>query len=356
MTQPKRAARRELDPIRIFYSYSHEDRALRDELQKHLALLEPRELIKHWHDRDISAGRPWLGVINKNLEAADIVLLLVSSAFGESEYCRKEMEAALRRSELGVRVIPIIIRSVKWSAAAFKDFQVLPSESSVMSWKDRDGAWTNVAEGIGKVIDELIAEREDQIGLLRKAKPSRFRKKMLSLDEMWTGAEILCKLVERKDNFDPGLLLAANQGGMVTAAVMNRRFRKPVGIVSSAVKQGQRVIKYVSLPSEVESTGKLKAAKKKLTREGILVVDTKLKTGDSAEGIDAVLRREYGEDADIRYAIVLGYGGWGPSRWKVVDPHFRWPIQFRPKGLKTYVAYYTDLDPQDDNIVEKVRP
>src|SRR6185369_7435160 len=43
-------------PLRLFYSYSHKDELLRNELAKHLKLLERSGLITSWHDRRISAG------------------------------------------------------------------------------------------------------------------------------------------------------------------------------------------------------------------------------------------------------------------------------------------------------------
>ncbi len=54
-------------PIRIFYSYAHEDEPLRKELEKHLSSLKRQELITDWHDRDISAGAEWASEIDSNL-------------------------------------------------------------------------------------------------------------------------------------------------------------------------------------------------------------------------------------------------------------------------------------------------
>jgi hypothetical protein len=42
--------------MEVFFSYAHEDEALRDKLAKHLKLLERQGVIKAWHDRDITAG------------------------------------------------------------------------------------------------------------------------------------------------------------------------------------------------------------------------------------------------------------------------------------------------------------
>jgi hypothetical protein len=97
---------------RIFYSYSHRDEALRDELERHLSMLRREGLISEWHDRRIGAGSDWGTEIDSNLAAADIVLLLVSSDFLHSEYCYdRETALALERHQRGEAiVIPVILQ------------------------------------------------------------------------------------------------------------------------------------------------------------------------------------------------------------------------------------------------------
>ena len=66
---------------RIFFSYSHKDEALRDQLEVHLAMLKRQGLIESWHDRRIDAGDVLDESISAHLEEAEIILLLVSSDF-----------------------------------------------------------------------------------------------------------------------------------------------------------------------------------------------------------------------------------------------------------------------------------
>jgi TIR domain len=73
--------------LRVFYSYSHKDEQYRDELEEHLSLLKRQNLIQSWHDRRISAGQEWQGLIDESLEAANVILFLVSAAFLASDYC-----------------------------------------------------------------------------------------------------------------------------------------------------------------------------------------------------------------------------------------------------------------------------
>jgi len=51
-----------LSPVEIFYSYSHKDEVLRDELEKHLSILKRQGVISGWHDRRIAAGSALSGV------------------------------------------------------------------------------------------------------------------------------------------------------------------------------------------------------------------------------------------------------------------------------------------------------
>ena len=149
-------------PLRLFYSYSHKDEALRAELETHLAILKRQGLIEPWHDRRIEPGTNWAGAIDSNLDEADILLLLVSADFIASPYCyEKEMQRALERHHASqLRVIPIILRPTDFKGAPFEKLQALPKDARpVTVWKDRDEAWTDVARGIRRVVESLRASK-----------------------------------------------------------------------------------------------------------------------------------------------------------------------------------------------------
>ena len=67
--------------VEIFCCYAHEDEALLNMLKRHLTPLRRQRLIEVWHDRDISAGTEWEQEIHQHLNAAQIILLLVSPDF-----------------------------------------------------------------------------------------------------------------------------------------------------------------------------------------------------------------------------------------------------------------------------------
>jgi hypothetical protein len=163
--------------VRLFYSYSHKDERMHAKLETHLALLQRQGVIESWHDRKITAGQEWKDSIDQHLESADVVLLLVSADFLQSDYCyEKEMQRALARHDAGeARVIPIILRPVDWTGAPFAKLQALPKDGKAITrWKNRDEAWEDVAKGIRKAVEELVTSPRRQ---QRTGSPSsEFRK------------------------------------------------------------------------------------------------------------------------------------------------------------------------------------
>lgn len=71
----------------VFFSYCHADEALRDQLEKQLAMLRRQGVINTWHDRRINAGREIDAAIDEHINSDEIILLLVSPDFIASDYC-----------------------------------------------------------------------------------------------------------------------------------------------------------------------------------------------------------------------------------------------------------------------------
>lgn len=151
-------ASRPTQPIEIFYSYAHEDEQLRDQLEKHLKLLQRQGVISGWHDRQIGAGEEWAGLIDEHLDSAGVILLLISADFLASDYCYDiEMTRALERHQRReARVIPVILRPCDWQKSPFGKLQALPKDAKpVTSWADRDEAFLSVAQGIRQVVEKF---------------------------------------------------------------------------------------------------------------------------------------------------------------------------------------------------------
>lgn len=163
-TSEKEQTVKRLDrPARLFYSYSHKDESLRNQLDTHLSILSRVGLIETWYARKIEdVGDDWKDIVDEQLQRADIILLLISANYISSDYCyEEEMTRALKRHEMGeARVIPILVRNVNLRLTPFAKLQALPENGvPVINWESRDSAWTDVSEGIEKVIREMQGDK-----------------------------------------------------------------------------------------------------------------------------------------------------------------------------------------------------
>ena len=149
-------------PVKIFFSYSHRDEPLRDELEKHFSLLKRSAIIKTWHDRRIGAGEEFDKNISQYLESADIILLLISADFLASDYCYdREMRRALERHEAGeARVIPVILHACDWQHAPFGTLLAVPTDGRPVSkWPDQNEAFLGIVKAIRQAATEIGAGR-----------------------------------------------------------------------------------------------------------------------------------------------------------------------------------------------------
>src|SRR6266516_311595 len=144
--------------IEIFVSYAHKDEKLRQGLEKQLKALQRRRLIDVWYDREIGAGAEWEREIDRHLSTAQIILLLISPDFMDSDYCYSiEMKQAIEQHKRGEAcVIPIILRPTDWQIPPLDKLQALPKDAKpVTMWQNRDAGFLNVAQGLRKVVEEL---------------------------------------------------------------------------------------------------------------------------------------------------------------------------------------------------------
>jgi TIR domain len=147
-------------PLRVFYSYSHHDRRMLERLYAHMVMLRREGLITEWYDGAIDAGSEWRDEIARELEAADVILLLVSADFLASEFCyEQEMLRAVERAHRGdALVIGVMMRAVAgWERSPFAEFQVVPQDGRPVSkWSNADDAYRHVVERIRSAIGERL--------------------------------------------------------------------------------------------------------------------------------------------------------------------------------------------------------
>ena len=179
----------------VFFSYSHKDEALRDELEVRLAMLKREGAISAWHDRKILAGDELNGQIHGRLNDAQVILLLVSPDFLASVYCYDvEMTRAMELHAQGrVRVIPVILRPCDWQASApFAKLMAVPTDGkAITKWPDRDEAWLDVVKQLRVALPKLVEARaiQNPVALLQPTRGEGPRSSNLRIRKEFSDAD-----------------------------------------------------------------------------------------------------------------------------------------------------------------------
>ena len=145
---------------RVFLSYAAADELLLAELEKHLTPLRRAGAVVVWSDRQVLAGTDALQSIEAQIDAADVILLLVTPDFVASDQLQEvQVQRALIRSEsAGARIVPVLVRDCLWEVGPLATFQPLPkNRKSVTSWSNSDKAWKEVVEGVLALLVENSA-------------------------------------------------------------------------------------------------------------------------------------------------------------------------------------------------------
>ena len=135
----------------LFISYAHQDEDDKDELLKHLTPLARANMIETWHDRKMKPGDKIDKEISENLLKCNVILLMISADFLNSEYCYSiEMMQAIERDHSGTAiVIPILLRHCYWQEAPFRSLLFATKDAKPVSdYRTKDEAFTEIVKGV----------------------------------------------------------------------------------------------------------------------------------------------------------------------------------------------------------------
>jgi hypothetical protein len=146
-------------PIQIFISYAQEDAVSREALTKHLASLRRSGKVTLWSDNQITLGVNWDDQTRDRLCQADIVALLLSGDFMNSDHIwDNELKESLARREKGEKVmlLPILVKPCLLTGTIFEKIQRLPrNQQAVSEHANLDEAWYKIAVEISAVVDSF---------------------------------------------------------------------------------------------------------------------------------------------------------------------------------------------------------
>jgi hypothetical protein len=146
--------------VNVFICYAREDSPVRANLEKYLVPLSRMRRISVWSDGHLIPGQTWDAQIRRQLAEADVVILLLSIDFLNSQYILEtELRIAVERHrQAKARLIPVLVRPLPQGANPFPEIQGLPADLlPIESWEDKEQAYVDVADGIGKAVEEIAA-------------------------------------------------------------------------------------------------------------------------------------------------------------------------------------------------------
>lgn len=151
--KPKLASPDVANQGNVFISYSHKDKRFKDDLLTHLKPLVRSGTVSTWSDKQIPAGSDWGEEIKSALSHANVVVMLVSPKFLESDFIHdNELAPALEAArDKGVRIIWTLIRNCLFEATPLASLQAVvspPGKALAEMKAERDSAWKKVCEEI----------------------------------------------------------------------------------------------------------------------------------------------------------------------------------------------------------------
>lgn len=124
---------------KVFISYAREDEYFIHHLDKHLIILRRNGLIQTFYNQTIVIGEGWYNQNLKEINEADLFILLVSADFIASDYIwEKELIATLKRvkdPDDNALLLPIIIRACDWRNTPLNQFNTLDL-SNTENWDE----------------------------------------------------------------------------------------------------------------------------------------------------------------------------------------------------------------------------
>ncbi len=153
-----------MEAIDVFIAYAQQDKPLMKRLRKQLSAAERIGLVDAWHDGEIEVGTNREEAAQKAMEAAEIVVLLLSADFFASEYLyEKEMAQALELSKAGkITLVPVLLKECTWQLTPIANLQIFPKNAIPVTnehWKHPDRAFKQIVDEIIRISNQIKTEK-----------------------------------------------------------------------------------------------------------------------------------------------------------------------------------------------------
>jgi hypothetical protein len=149
----------------VFITYSKLNVPQRKRLESELKILKNEGLLRaQWNDRMIDPGDTWDATIMGELENADVVVILASTAALSTDYITDtEIPKALELHKAGKTVVvPVIVEACRWDRTPLGTLGALPDKGKPLNrWNPLSDGWNSVANGLATVFKKLMDKHQD---------------------------------------------------------------------------------------------------------------------------------------------------------------------------------------------------
>lgn len=139
----------------VFISYSHNDKVFVDKLAAHLVKNRARVWVDRW---ELKVGDSIIQRIQSAIKEADALIVVLSKAAVESEWCKKELTAGLVREleEKRVVVLPVLLEEC--------DIPLFLKDKLYADFRHEFG------DGLRTTLEAIASVTSDTLGQVRQAK------------------------------------------------------------------------------------------------------------------------------------------------------------------------------------------
>lgn len=133
--------------MRIAVCSAFQDKQYLERLEDQLSALVARGQILLWHSGKIDPGADFSKEVNRNLEQADIIVLLISADLLAS--ADPMVRLALAQQARGAKIIPVMLRATYLADEHLAAMKRLPTDGNPLSPRiDEDQAWVEVVNAL----------------------------------------------------------------------------------------------------------------------------------------------------------------------------------------------------------------
>ena len=144
----------------VFISYSKSDVAWKEQIREYLESLEFTDDAEIWSDEKIDGGEEWYPEIREAIGRSAVGILLVTRNFLRTSFILNEEvpELLQRRSDLGLKLIPIVLEECPWGRHRWlKKLELVPEKAKPLnkfSKKDQGEFLSRLTEEIGEFLED----------------------------------------------------------------------------------------------------------------------------------------------------------------------------------------------------------